>query len=190
MSFKNVMLGIGVGVLAALFIGFLVEAAYTTPKNEDYCKNQFSAPIEKMPSNGKTCDYNYNQSFYNQCTNDKGFVDYQYDTNGCPVNESCNYCNRDYQVVYEKYNRNLFYIIAPIALIMIILGLYLPASIDAIAGGSLFGGILLMIYVTIRVFGNLGKWTRVILLGLELILIIWIGIRKVKEGVVKKKDKT
>ena len=68
---------------------------------------------------------------------------------------------------------------------MIILGLYLPANIDAIAGGILLGGILTMIQITMRVFGNLGKWYRVILLGLELILVIWIGIKKVHE--VKKK---
>jgi hypothetical protein len=69
---------------------------------------------------------------------------------------------------------------------MIILGLYLPTAIDAIAAGVLFGGVLTMVQVTARVFGSLGKWWRVILLGLELVLVIWIGVKKVRD-VVKKK---
>ena len=46
----------------------------------------------------------------------------------------------------------------------------------------LLGGILTMIQITTRIFGNLGKWPRVILLGLELIIVIWIGIKKVHKG--------
>jgi hypothetical protein len=177
MELKKIMLGLGVGILAALFIGFLIEAIYPTPKYDDFCNSQQFAVPQVMKQN--QCNYTYDTDFRSQCYADKGMVQEDYDSNGCVINEVCDYCNRDYQTASEKYNRNLFYITAPIGLLMIIIGLYLPTGVDAIAGGVLFGGILTMIQITARVFGDLGKWPRVILLGLELILVIWIGIKKV-----------
>jgi hypothetical protein len=99
--------------------------------------------------------------------------------------EICDYCQKDFRSVFEKYNKNLFFITAPIGLLLIILGLYLPTRLDAMAGGSLLAGILTMIQITMRVFGDLGKWTRVILLGLELVIVVWIGMKKVQDTVKK-----
>ena len=181
------MLSIGVGVLAALFIGFLIEAIYSEPKYEDYCFYQYSIP-QMIPNKlGESCNFSYDQQMRTDCAISKGMITQEYDSDGCVSKEKCDYCQRDYMDADEKYNRNLFYITAPIGLLLILLGLYLPLSIDAIAGGMLLGGILTMIQITMRVFGNIGKWPRVILLGLELVLVIWIGIKKVHETGSKKK---
>ncbi len=186
MQLKKVMLSLGVGILSALFIGFLIEAIYSSPDYYDYCKRQFDLP-EPQVKNPELCDYSYVHAFRTECVNERGNIRQEYNANGCVVKETCDYCEKEFQAASEKYNRNLFYITAPVGLLMIILGLYLPVSIDAIAGGILLGGILTMIQITMRIFGNLGKWPRVILLGLELILVIWIGIKKVHERVNKKK---
>ena len=190
MKFKKVMLGLGVGILAALFIGFLIEAIYPNPKYDEYCNmTYYNYPQPVAKQGGLVCDYKYNITMRENCSANRGMIQEKYDTNGCVIGEMCDFCDRDYQAASEKYNRNLFYITAPIALVMIILGLYLPLSIDAIAGGMLFGGILTLLQVTMRVFGNLGKWTRVVLLGLELALVIWIGVKKVKERQPAKKKR-
>jgi hypothetical protein len=177
MGFKQVMLGLGVGILAALFIGFFIEAVHSAPKYEDFCKNNYY-DYPKMMNPNNTCDFVYDTTLRNACMNDNGMMREEYDAKGCITKETCDYCQRDFQNAEEKYNRNLFYITAPIGLLLIILGLYLPISVDAITGGILLGGILTLLQVTTRVFGNLGKWPRVILLGLELAIIIWIGIKK------------
>ena len=186
MELKKVMLSLGVGILAALFIGFLVEAIYSSPDYYDYCKRQFDLP-EPQVKNPELCNYNYDPPFRTKCVDEQGMIRQEYDSKGCVIKETCDYCEQEFQTASEKYNKNLFYISAPIGLLLIILGLYLPASIDAIAGGILLGGILTMIQITMRVFGNLGKWPRVILLGLELVLVIWIGIKKVHKKITKKK---
>jgi len=184
MELKKVMLSIGVGVLAALFIGFLIEAIYPSPDYYDYCKREFN-PKPQVKDN--LCNFTYNISLRDQCTETEGIIRQEYDVNGCIINESCDYCQKEFQTANDNYNRNLFYITAPIGLLLIILGLYLPASIDAIAGGVLLGGVLTMIQITMRVFGDLGKWPRVILLGLELVLVLWIGIKKIYSNPFKKK---
>ena len=190
MKLKKVMLSLGIGVLSALFIGFLIEAIYSSPDYYDYCKRQFEEDLpEPQVKNLNLCNYTYDPPFRAKCVNEQGMIRQEYDANGCVVKETCDYCQKEFQAASEKYNRNLFYITAPIGLLMIILGLYLPVSIDAIASGILLGGILTMIQITMRVFGNLGKWPRVILLGLELIIVVWIGLRKVHEGVIKKTKK-
>ena len=184
MELKKVMLSLGVGILAALFIGFLIEAIYPSPEYNDFCKRQFDVPQPQV-KNQELCNYAYDPPFRDKCAEEQGMVRQEYDANGCVVKEICDFCEKEFQAASENYNRNLFYICAPIGLLLIILGLYLPLGIDAIAGGILLGGILTMIQITMRVFGNLGKWPRVILLGLELILVIWIGMKKVYGGFVK-----
>lgn len=187
MEFKKVMLGLGVGILAALFIGFLIDAIYPNPRYNDFCSNQYQFDAKPIQTNTLLCNYTYNTTFRNECYSNEGMIMEDYDSRGCVTGERCDYCNRDYQYANEKYSRDLFYITAPIGLLMIILGLYLPVSIDAIAGGLLLGGILTMIQITMRIFGNLGKWPRVILLGLELGIVIWIGIKKVHGKLTKSK---
>lgn len=181
MKLKKVMLSIGVGVLAALFVGFLIEAIYPTPEYEAYCTRMFDAPVPQVAKTAE-CSYVYDTSYRNDCLTNNGMLRQDYDEQGCVVKETCDYCQRDYQEADKIYNRNLFYITAPIALLLIVLGIYLPVTIDAIASGSLLAGILTLLQITTRVFGSLGKWPRVILLGIELALVIWIGIKKVRDA--------
>jgi hypothetical protein len=188
MKLKKIMLSLGVGILSALFIGFLIEAVYPSPDYYDYCKRQFDIPQPQV-KNQELCNYTIDPVFRTKCVDDQGMIEREYDANGCVVKETCNYCEKEFKETSEKYNRNLFYITAPIGLLLILLGLYLPSSIDAIAGGILLGGILTMIQITVRIFGDLGRWPRVILLGLELFIVVWIGIKKVHEGVIKKTKK-
>jgi hypothetical protein len=184
MKLKKVMFGLGVGILSALFIGFLIEAIYPVPEYEDFCRS-FEGPAPQ-PLKESACTYTYNPEMRATCSEQRGIIRQEYDAQGCVVNESCDYCEKDYRTTLEEYNRNLFYVTAPIGLAMIIAGLYLPATVDAIAGGVLLGGILTMIQITMRVFGTLGRWPRVILLGLELVIVILIGMKKVREAIKKK----
>jgi len=190
MELKKVMLSLGVGILSALFIGFLIDAIYPGPEYTDYCGRQFETPaIAKQVTTQGLCNYTYDTAFIANCTNGSGMIRDEYDAHGCIVKETCDYCEKEFLEVSERYNRNLFYITAPIGLVLILIGLYLPGSIDAIAGGSLLGGILTMIQITMRIFGNLSKWPRVVLLGLELVIVVWIGIKKVYAGLIAKKTK-
>ncbi|MBU0665775.1 MAG: hypothetical protein ABIC91_05485 [Nanoarchaeota archaeon] len=188
MKLKKVMLSLGVGILAALFIGFFIDAIYPSIEYNDYCKDQFEM-LQPFAKNQELCNYTYNQTFRTNCVNKEGMIKQEYNSNGCVTNELCDFCGKEFRDDNEKYNRNLFYITAPIGLLLILLGLYLPLSIDAIASGFLLSGTLTMIQITMRVFGDLSKWPRVIILGLELILVVWIGLKKVKEDNYKKRKK-
>ena len=181
MGLKEAALAIGIAILGALFIGFAIDAAYGEPKYEDFCKNtyyNYAAPQKAIPTN-VVCMPDPAE-ILNSCSQEKGYVDHKgYDANGCPAEPFCNYCQKDYNAAQEKYNFNLLWITAPIGLILIILGLYLTAP--TISAGLLFAGILTLAQVTIRIFGNLGKFSRVLILGIELAILIWIGYKKVEQ---------
>ena len=192
MELKKVALTIGIAVIFALFIVFFVEAVYEQPKYEDFCNQtyfgmrydpyyQTQEPKAVGSVNTNCTALVFNQTFHNSCGASKGYVDFNYDEKGCPTEAFCEYCSKNFNDANEIYTKNIFWISAIVGLIAIIAGLYLPKRIDAIASGFIFGGIILLLQGTVRVFGNLGKWERVIVLGIELILLIWIGYKKVTE---------
>ena len=175
MEIKKVALTIGIAVLFTLFIVFLVDAIYESPKYQNYC----SQPYPK--SDPTNCQLDYNENLAQQCYKDRGELRYHYDEEGCEIDPYCDYCSRDYDQANSKYNKNIFFISAIVAILSIIVGLYLPKNVDAIASGFIFGGILVLLQGTVRVFVDLGKFSRVVVLGIELVLLIWIGYKKVKD---------
>ena len=181
MEIKKVALTIGIAILFTLFIVFLVDAIYSAPKYEDYCTPQFApTPIIKGGV-AVNCTQAYNETLANKCYKDQGEARYKYDSNGCEKEMYCDLCSKEYNTKNSTYTKNLFYISAIIALISILVGLYSPKDLDAIASGLIFGGILVLLQGTVRVFGDLGKWTKVLVLGIELIILIWIGYKRIKD---------
>lgn len=182
MELKQVALTIGVAVLFALFIGFAVDAFYPSPEYDDYC-TQVNRIYEKQfpgPYENQSCPrLNYSDPIYESCNQSIGYVAYQMDENGCQVNPYCETCQVNFDKANKIYSRNLFFIIAPIALVAIIVGLTI--ALESIGSGFIFGGILLLIYATIRIFSDLSRIMRVVVLGIELILVIWIGYKKVEQ---------
>jgi len=176
MTIKKVALTVGIAVLFTLFIVFLVDAIYKSPKYEDYCTQPY---FPKQVKNN--CQPIYDEQLIQQCYKDKGELRYNYDEKGCEKEAYCDSCYKGFNEADSKYNKNIFFISAIVAIIAILVGLYLPKRVDAIASGFIFGGILVLLQGTVRVFGDLGKWSRVIVLAIELILLIWIGYKKVKD---------
>jgi len=185
---KRFALTLAVGVLLALFVGFLVDAIYSSPQYNDFCdgRDRF---IPKFPEriNTSLCSpVDYSDSIYDTCTGDMGYVAYESDENGCEVTPYCETCGVDYDNASEKYSRNLFFILAPLSLLLIAIGVFIIT--DSIAAGFILGGILTLIYSTIRVFGDLSKVMKVVILGVELALVIWLGYRFVERGSLQSKS--
>ncbi len=182
---KKIALTIAVGVLLALFVGFLVDAVYSSPKYEDFCKS-YNFPIAKEQVINPNCK-NLTATIIEErdCSmNKKGYIQYNYSNDGCVSSYYCETCNVKFDDENKIYSRNLFLILAPISIILIIVGFFL--SLESIGSGFIFGGILTLIYATARVFGDLSKVMRVVLLGIELVLVLWLGYKKIEKANRKK----
>ena len=156
------------------------------PQYNDYCKNNYPYTTPAMPT-GKdlNCTNSYNSPEYQQCMNEGGQPQFNYST-GCEVFEKCDYCNKMYQDANALYNRNIFFILAPLGLIIVIIGIYL--AIDYMGVGLMFAGLITMLYATARYFSDLSKLLRAIVILVELLIIIWIALKKIgrEKGTDKK----
>ncbi|MEK6919220.1 MAG: hypothetical protein AABW73_04230 [Nanoarchaeota archaeon] len=185
---KKVALTLAVGILLALFVGFLVDAIYSSPKYEDFCtNNNYPIAYEKTVNRELVSgcpNITVSATDEKSCYDSKGYITFNY-TSSCPSSYYCETCQVELESANQDYSRNLFFILAPISIALIAAGLFL--SLESIGSGFILGGILILIYGTIRVFGDLSKVMRVILLGVELVLVIWLGYRRVEKSSKKKK---
>lgn len=189
MGLKEVSLTFGIAVLFALFVGFTIDAFYESPDYQDYCQDQFydkPTPIydPKIQANCTELD----NAFMRNCTRENGMVQYGYDSQGCQIIKGCDLCQASFMDAEKQYNFNLLWMTAIIGIFAIIIGMYAPIEYDPVASGFIFGGVLTLMYGTMRVFGNLSKYARAAILAIELALVIWLGIKKVLNLPAKKKS--
>ena len=166
----------GIAVIFAFLVFSIIDVFYAAPEYGDYCSEVFDRPM-KMGYDANCTDIQPDET----CYLDRGTIRYEYGPDGCPIKADCDYCGRDYDDARKQYETNMFYIAAPIGLVSLILGMYLPLVIEAIASGFMFGGIAVLVVSTMRVFGSLSKVGRVLTLAFELVLIVWLGIKKVSD---------
>lgn len=180
MNAKEVAMVIAVAVLGALFVGLFFDAVYESPSYEDYCKENF-VPKPVVPY--QECQANItqeDQEAAEQCYRDNGFPEYDNDARGCPSSfASCNFCQKEFNLANQIYNRNLFFIIAPLGVLAIIVGLFL--SYEVIGTGFMFSGILLVAYATIRYFSEMSKLMRAVVIFIELVILIVVSIKKLRK---------
>lgn len=175
---KQIAIAAAVAILSAVFIALLIDAVYQEPQWSDYCEDEFGPRAYTPPvpaSIENRCDYSYGDEGQ-QCYRDRGLVRTKLNESGCPVFDKCDFCNKDYDAARKVYTRNVFIIAGIIGVIAIFAGTMW--KIEFLASGLMFGGIILLFYATMRYFGDADKLLRVIIVFVELLLVLWIGYKK------------
>lgn len=182
MKAKEVAMVIALAILTSFFFGLFVDAIYERPEYEDFCKNRYKETSRPYPVDCKLPVTRSEQVEIEieKCYQDGGFPEFNYEENGCESGfKECNLCNKEFQEEQEKYNRNVFFIVAPIGAILLITGLLL--AYEVVGSGLMFSGILLVAYATIIYFSDMSKWLRVLVIFIELVLLVLISIRKLRK---------
>jgi hypothetical protein len=138
----------------------------------------FDCKVKSMGE--KKCVDVYNSPESLACSEARGNPIYQTNDDCCQVYEKCDYCNRDFTDAQSMHNRNLFFILAPIGLLIIILGLYVAS--EYLGAGFMFGGLITLFYATVVYFTEMSKLARAFVILVELLIIIWIGYKKIGKG--------
>lgn len=89
-------------------------------------------------------------------------------------------CWDEYDLVREPYERNVFIITLIIGLIAVVIG-GLFMKVESVSSGIMAGGVLTLIYGTMRYWGDMHKYLRFTILTIVLIVLIWIGYKKFKD---------
>jgi len=196
-KFKHVFLAIAIAIIFVFFIGFGIATFYTSPQYEDFCgerekfvdiiteqkcddlggkwnPQEFARTRERIENNQLLCTkisekddaLTLNCQSQEQLEN-QGYCDRDF------------YCRQEFDDTREIYNRNVFIVATGIGIITLIIGFALKLA--AVSSGLMAGGILTIIYGTIRYWSDLPDYGRFIILGLALGILIWMGYKKVKK---------
>ena len=183
---KETILGVSIAIIFVLFVGFGIAAFYKAPKYEDFCSRMMQ-PERPYPeriykeTNATSCNRIEvkNYEFEQDCISKKGEVIYAPDENGCRVAKECSFCNKEFRDRMNVYNRNVFIVSGIIGIVAIIIGTIL--NLVSVSAGLFGGGVMTIIYGTVRYWSELADWARFIILGIALAVLIWIGYKKLNK---------
>ncbi|MCF7862195.1 GRP family sugar transporter [Candidatus Woesearchaeota archaeon] len=163
---KKVLLAIAIAIILAFFLGYGVVTFYKENCSDDnYIR--YPEKINYTLCSEVESDYSQTQS---DCYKDGGRPRFDYDENGCGIMTECNMC-------YAHYEKTVFILNVILGIICVILG-GVVLKHPSVSSGIMSGGILVLIYSTIRYWGLLQDYLRIIILGIVLAILIWMGYKK------------
>ena len=180
---KKWILALAIAIVLNLFVNYGISVVYKAPQYDNFCKEGGMGPYPAKPYpyppelQQKSCAViEVNQDLQNSCNEQKGYIAYKYNATGCPTEAYCETCQARFSDVSQKRNSNVFVILVVAGVAAILAGMVVKA--EAVANGFLIGGILSLIIAAIRNWGQLQDVFKLIILGVVLALLIWVGYKK------------
>ena len=171
---KNTILGIAIALVLVLFIGYGINTFYEEPEYDDYCdESLYKVRID----NEEECIKIGGQW---TLTPIRPVLEEKNETIIEGYCEQDYTCRKEYESVREIYNRNVFVIAIVLGLIALLVG-GIKLKLASVSSGIMGGGVLTIVYGTLRYWGNLADVGRFIILGLVLAILIWIGYKKFRK---------
>lgn len=165
---KQTIFSIALALIAVFFIAYLIQTAYPEPEYNAYCKD-ITDPYPKVLNEQECNQVGGTWNAWNE-------PDVEGNTGYCDLWTKC---NEEYNTAREPYERNVFIINLFLGLVILITAFFL--SVEAISTGFMGGGALLMIYGTLRYWGNLSNVLRTLFLGIALVVLVYFGYKKLKD---------
>ncbi len=172
--YKQVILAAAIVVVLVAFVLYGISVVYEGPKYEQYCNDTMFS--ERAYTDKASCES----------------VGGRWQANVgpkpiCAVGQVCpeGYCDATYTCRSEfdkvriAYERNVFFIGSIIGLIVLISGFVLRLA--SVSAGISIGGVVIMLISIVRYWNELNKYVRLVLLGVMLAILIWIGYKKLKK---------
>jgi len=167
-NIKEKIIGIGIAIVFVFFIGYGIETFYPSPDYSDFCDENKSMSIY---DNASACAANggrWSDNARVRCIDEENCVRRWCDTDYL--------CRQDYENVREEYTKIVFIAALVLGLIVFVVGSVFLKN-ETVGPGLMGGGILTIVYGTIRYWGNMQDVGRFIMLGVALFVLIMIGYR-------------
>ncbi|MDO8493055.1 MAG: hypothetical protein Q7S19_00720 [bacterium] len=180
-------LALAIVIVLNLFFNFAIKLVYKAPVYENFCKvEQVNVP----PDSKDSClavggQWNESAEYYPK---GQKMVPAPFTT---PAGEYtsvyrgyCNVqftCSKNYEDTSRVYNRNVFVALVVLGMLSMFAGYYAGENTPVSLGLSM-GGVLSFIIGSIRYWSDMDDYLRVIILGLALISLIWLGIKKFSQN--------
>ncbi len=172
---RTILISLAIAILLAFFIGYGIEVFHDSVQYEDFC-----SPRTYEARNETSC-----QSFNGTWRSYPDSAITPPEPKGEPNREPNGYCETNYncQQVYTQAasNHDKIVFIAAVAagLLAVIIGSMLKS--ESVSTGLIGGGVLSILYGTIRYWQHANNILKFILLGIALTIVIWIAVKKINE---------
>lgn len=177
------ILVVGIMIVANLFINYALDAFYPAPKFETFCPQ---SQIQEAVVTKAACvarGGQWTESTYPVASGLKP-VSAPVRRATLEVTGSCdvNYtCQKGFDAAQKLYDRNVFIVLVIAGTILLISGIFI-SSVEVVALGSSFAGVLSLIIGTIRHWSNMNEYAKVVVLGFALAALVWLGVKKFKDN--------
>lgn len=171
---KAILLSLIIAIVLTAFVIYFIQAIYPSPEYEDYCdikEREISIP-ENPVIVGGTCATVSPES-RQECCENKGYELYNEETGKCE-----DPCREKYETARNKYKLIVFIIAVIVGLLAVSTGVIL--ALPSVSSGLMLGGAFLTFYGTAIYWSKLNNWLRVIILGIVLTILIWLGYKKLQ----------
>ncbi len=171
---KLVIFSVAVAFVSVFFFAYAVQAVYPAPDYEDFCNvsspKMVQSEVACVEAGGRWTDYDpirYQGS--NGAVEDdiKGRCDADFE------------CREEYDAVRDVYERNVFFANLIIGLLVFVVAFFL--GLEAVSSGLMGGALMLIVYGTLRYWGELSDVWRTFILGIVLVVLIWLGYKKLRD---------
>ena len=165
MGKKKLILTFAIAIIFVFFIGYGTEVFHDTPEYKDFCPEVYHLDNEKacLEAGGEWFDETtevIKEQIPRKATHCSNKLD----------------CHLGYQELQDKHDLVVFVVAIILGVLAIVVGVLLKK--DAISTGILAGGVLLLLYGTIRYWRHADDILKFILLGIALAVLIWLGYKK------------
>ncbi|MFH1307595.1 MAG: hypothetical protein ABIH72_01975 [archaeon] len=165
-SWKSIILALAIAIILTAFIFQVINTIYERPEWTDFCPE--SPPLYLDEQNCTLAGGMWTGSAFTDPSMPKS-------TGYCDINYKC---QKEYESVDVVYREKVFIIAVITGLIVLIVGIIL--GLQSVSLGLMGGGVITMFIGTIQYWDRLGKYLRLIILGVVLAILIWIGYKKLK----------
>lgn len=139
------------------------------------------------PDYGKSCPSLVNQKTDKQSCESIGGEWQEYKELGSEgelLKGSCNAptkCYESYNDMRDVYERNVFVILIALGIASFVVG-FLVIQVTPVANGLLGGGLLSLIIGSARYWTNMDDYLRFTILSIALVILIWLGYKKLNKS--------
>jgi len=184
-TLTKTILGIAIALVLVFFLAYAMNTIYPEPKIDEMCEGiAYRTEID-------SCDD------YNGGTITKGELRIPYPEEGindcycreidakgtlkCEItNPDYEECRKEYNDSREKHGRTSFVVLVMLGLAAILIGGFV-IKVNAVSQGIMGGGVITLLYSAMRFWGSIEDYARLIILGVTLFILIWVGYKKFKE---------
>ena len=173
------LLVIGITIVLNLFFNYAIKVAYNEPKYDSFCPQK---QVTVEPQNQNAClaeggawtEYNKPINVNTSVTKPE-IISQQ--TGYCDLTFTC---RQGYENASSVYNRNVFIVLVILGVLSLVVAFFV-SNISAVSLGLSFGGVLSLIIASMRYWSDMNDYLRLITLGLALVILVVLGIKKIRD---------